>query len=154
MRADRTASSGGSARLRDASIAYAALRIAFGVNMAMHGVNRVLAGVGQFAAAMAQEFSATVLPRWMVLAFGQVLPFVELAIGILLLIGLWTRGTLLSGMAVIAALMFGTALKGDWNILGTQLLYALVYYLLLARRADDAFGVDTARRHPAPDVQL
>ncbi len=86
-------------------MAYAALRIAFGINMAMHGVNRFLAGVGQFAAKMAQDFSATVLPRWMVLAFGEVLPFVELAIGILLLIGLWTRWTLLSGMAVIAALM-------------------------------------------------
>jgi len=147
MREDWTASSGGSARFRDASMAYAALRIAFGINMAMHGVNRLLAGVGQFAAKMAQDFSSTVLPRWMVLTFGQLLPFVELAIGVLLLIGFWTRWTLLSGMAVIAALMFGTALKGDWNVLGTQLLYALVYYLLLARCADDAFGVDAARRH-------
>jgi thiosulfate dehydrogenase [quinone] large subunit len=146
MREDLTAPSSGSARFRNASIAYAALRIAFGVNMAMHGVNRFLIGVGQFAAKMAQEFSATVLPRWMVLAFGHFLPFIEFAIGILLIIGLWTRWTLLSGMALIAVLMFGTALKGDWNILGTQLLYALIYYLLLARRADDAFGVDTARR--------
>ena len=30
-------------------MAYSALRIAFGINMAMHGVNRLLAGVGQFA---------------------------------------------------------------------------------------------------------
>jgi len=134
-------------------MAYAALRIAFGINLAMHGVNRFLAGVGQFAVKMAQDFSATVLPRWMVLAFGEVLPFVELAIGILLLIGLWTRWTLLSGMAVVAALMFGTALKGDWNVLGTQLLYALVYYLLLARRADDAFGVDSARGHRTAEVK-
>ncbi len=147
MREDRTESSSGSPRFRDASIAYAAFRIAFGINMAMHGVNRFLMGVAQFAAKMGQEFSATVLPSWMVLAFGHVLPFIEFAIGILLLIGLWTRWTLLLGMAVMAVLMFGSALKGDWNILGTQLLYALVYYLLLARRADDALGVDSARRH-------
>jgi thiosulfate dehydrogenase [quinone] large subunit len=151
MREDWTASSNGSARFRNASIAYAALRIAFGINMAMHGVNRFLMGVGQFAAKMGQEFSATVLPPWMVLAFGHVLPFIEFAIGILLLIGLWTRWTLLLGMAVMAMLMFGTALKGDWNILGTQLLYALVYYLLLARHADDALGVDTTRRHRRPE---
>lgn len=55
-------------------------------------------------------------------------------------------------MAVIAALMFGTALKGDWSVLGTQLLYALGYYLLLARRADDAFGIDRARRQRTPEA--
>ncbi len=135
-------------RSRDASIAYAALRIAFGINMAMHGVNRFLMGVGQFAEKIAQDFSATVLPKPVLLAFGCALPFVEFAIGILLVLGLWIRWTLLVGMAVMAALMFGTALKGDWNVLGTQLLYVLVYYLLLARRADDIFGIDAARLHP------
>lgn len=70
MRRDLGGSGGGPVRFRDASLAYAALRIAFGVNMAMLDVNRLIAGVGQFAAKMAQDFSATVLPRWMVLAFG------------------------------------------------------------------------------------
>ncbi len=140
-----TRPSSGPRRLPDASLAYVALRIAFGINMTMHGVNRFLAGVGKFAGKMAQDFSTTILPHGLVLAFGYVLPFIEFAIGILLLLGLWMRWTLLLGMAVIAVLMFGSALKGDWNVLGIQLVYAVVYYLLIARQADDAVGVDASR---------
>jgi thiosulfate dehydrogenase [quinone] large subunit len=83
-----------------------------------------------------------------VLAFGYALPFIEFAIGVLLLLGLWMRWTLLLGMAVIAALMFGSALKGDWNVLGIQLVYAVVYYLLIARQGDDVLGIDASRFEP------
>jgi hypothetical protein len=41
--------------------------------------------------------------------------------------------------------MFGTALKGDWNVLGTQLVYSLAYYVLLSRRVDDGYGIDAWR---------
>jgi len=129
----------------DHRAAYALLRLAFGINMATHGVNRLLSGVDRFAAKMADDFSTTVLPRFAVLSFGWVLPFVELAIGLLILAGLWMRPALSVGALVMACLMFGTALRGDWNVLGIQLIYALAYYVLLARREDDAFGIDAWR---------
>src|SRR5260370_32582288 len=106
-----TRPSSGPRRLPDASLAYAALRIAFGINMTMHGVNRFLAGVGKFAGKMAQDFSPTILPNGLVLAFGYALPFIEFAIGVLLLLGLGMRWPLLPGRAVIGARMCGSAPK-------------------------------------------
>jgi hypothetical protein len=34
-------------------------------------------------------------------------------------------------------LVFGTALRSDWETLSIQMLYAIIYYLLLAARAYD-----------------
>ena len=41
--------------------------------------------------------------------------------------------------------MFGTALRGHWETLDIQMLYAAMYYLLLARRTDDRFSIDDLR---------
>jgi thiosulfate dehydrogenase (quinone) large subunit len=40
------------------------------------------------------------------------------------------------------ALAFGTALRSDWNTLGIQMIYAAIYYLLLASRTDNGFSID------------
>jgi thiosulfate dehydrogenase (quinone) large subunit len=135
-------------RPTDAQLAYALLRLGFGINLAMHGLNRLLGGLGRFAAKTAEDFASTGLPRALVQPFGSVLPFLELAVGLLLIVGASTRLALVLGSLLMSTLMFGTALRGDWNVLGLQLLYALVYYVLLARRADDAYGIDSLRRPP------
>jgi thiosulfate dehydrogenase [quinone] large subunit len=95
---------------------------------------------------MSSDFAATPLPRFAVLSFGCALPFAELLVGILMFVGLWLRSALVAGSLLISALMFGTALKGDWNVLGTQLLYALVYYVLIAKRSDDTWSLDARGR--------
>jgi thiosulfate dehydrogenase (quinone) large subunit len=70
------------------------------------------------------------------------LPFVETAVGFLLLMGLWTRTALVIGGLLVAALAFGTALRSDWDTLGIQMIYAAIYYLLLANRRDNRFSID------------
>ena len=47
------------------------------------------------------------------------------------------------GGLLIAALVFGTALRGDWTTVGIQMIYAIIYYLLLRNLADNYFSVDT-----------
>jgi thiosulfate dehydrogenase [quinone] large subunit len=133
-------------RSRDSQLAYALFRIGFGINLAMHGMNRIIGGLGRFAAKMAEDFAPTLLPRAIVWPFGAVLPCVELAIGGLLFFGAFTRFALVVGALVMASLMFGTALRGDWNVLGLQLMYSLAYYVLLVRRSDGVYGVDAWRR--------
>jgi thiosulfate dehydrogenase (quinone) large subunit len=44
---------------------------------------------------------------------------------------------------LIAALVFGTALRSDWETLSIQMLDAIIYYLLLAERTYDYFALDT-----------
>jgi uncharacterized membrane protein YphA (DoxX/SURF4 family) len=41
--------------------------------------------------------------------FAVSLPFLEAGVGLLLIIGLWTRGALVAGGLLMAALVFGTA---------------------------------------------
>jgi len=65
-----------------------------------------------------------------------VLPPVETALGLLLLLGLFTRFALIAGALVMMALVFGTNLAQDWNVAGLQLIYCFLYYYLLAHRRD------------------
>ena len=63
--------------------------------------------------------------------------------GGLMIVGLLTRWTLALGGLLIAALVFGTALRSDWSTVGIQMVYAITYYFLLRNLADDYFSVDT-----------
>jgi hypothetical protein len=46
----------------------------------------------------------------------------------------------------MAALVFGTALRNDGPALGILMLYAAIYYLLLAGRTYNRFSIDHLRR--------
>jgi thiosulfate dehydrogenase (quinone) large subunit len=138
--------------LLDRRLAYLLLRLTLGINILLHGAVR-LPALGAFAEGMVQQFTDTPLPAVAVRLFGLVLPFLEAAIGLLLTIGLWTRGALVAGGLVIVVLVFGTALRSDWETLSIQMLYAIIYYLLLAARAYDYFALDTLRtKRPGPST--
>jgi thiosulfate dehydrogenase (quinone) large subunit len=117
-----------------------------GLDMFMHGATRVNAGVDKFADTIVREFQATLLPENLVHIFGVTLPFVEALIGILLILGLFTRGTLVLAILLMAVLIFGTSLRSDWNTIGLQLLYVLIYYVLLSRIEDNSYGLDRLRQ--------
>jgi hypothetical protein len=46
------------------------------------------------------------------------------------------------GLLLIASLTFGAALRQDWDSAGLQLIYALVYAILLASREYNLLSVD------------
>lgn len=127
---------------RDYSLAYALLRATLGVNIAMHGISRILAGVGGFAAGLEKQFAATPLPHVAVSAFAHALPWAEAIIGLLILFGVATRVALVLGALLILVLTFGTNLHQDWNVAGLQLIYAVVYSLLIAFHRYNAFSLD------------
>lgn len=133
------------ARATDAQLAYALLRFSFGINLTMHGVSRILSGVAEFASKTAAEFTHTVLPSAVVWPFSAALPIVELIVGALLMFGAYTRIALVGGSLLMAALAFGTALRADWSVLGTQLVYCIAYYVLLLRRGDNWLSIDALR---------
>jgi thiosulfate dehydrogenase (quinone) large subunit len=130
--------------LLDRRLAYLLLRLTLGINILLHGAVR-LPVLSAFAEGTVRQFADTPLPAVAVRLFGLLLPFLETAIGLLLIVGLWTRGALVAGGLLIAALVFGTALRSDWETLSIQMLYALIYYLLLAGRTYDYFALDTWR---------
>jgi thiosulfate dehydrogenase [quinone] large subunit len=116
-----------------------------GINVLVHGLVR-LPQLALFADGIVQAFAKTPLPPQVVHLFAFALPFAETFVGLLLILGLWTRLALVSGGLLIIALVFGTALRSDWDTLGIQMIYAAIYYLLLVSRIYDRFSIDQLRR--------
>ena len=125
----------------DRVLAFFVLRLTLGINLLLHGLVRIPKLTG-FADTLVQDFDATILPAGLVRAFALALPWVEALTGALLVLGLWTRWALVLGGLTIAMLVFGSALREQWDTVGTQMIYAIVYYLLLAHRRFDRISVD------------
>ncbi len=126
----------------DAALGYTLLRLTVGLNFLLHSFSRWHDG-GKFVEGVVAGFAHTPLPAWSVRAFAIVIPFWEPAVGLLLVLGLWTRWALAAGALLIALLTLGTALRAEYPVLSEQLVYALVFFVLLLFRAQhDRFGVD------------
>ena len=126
----------------DAALDYAILRLTLGLDCFLHSATR-WAHVRQFAQKLGSQLPGTPLPYWSVRWFATAITIWEPIVGILLLIGFRTRDALVAGGLLIAALMFGTALLGDFIVLADELIYALVFFvLLLFRQKHDRWSVD------------
>jgi thiosulfate dehydrogenase [quinone] large subunit len=134
-------------RSSDAVMAYTILRVSFGANIMLHGVSRIVMGHAAFLAYLTHYFEkASYIPVSMLSLFATVQPWVELILGLLLVIGLATRFSLIAGGLVIMALVFGTNLAQDWLVSGLQLIYAFLYYYLLVHLDQNRYSIDGMRR--------
>ncbi len=130
-------------QVSDIVIAYTILRLSFGANILLHGLSRILNGRPAFLAYLTHYFehahliSAGALP-----AFGAVLPWVETTLGLLLMLGLFSRFTLIVGALVMTALVIGTNLAQDWLVSGLQLPYCFIYYYLLIHLEQNRMSLD------------
>jgi len=79
---------------------------------------------------------------WSVLAFLFVLPFIEVVLGALTLLGLYTRWALLAGAALMFVLVFGNLTRQDWGTVGNNLHYVLYYVILIAAQKYNCFALD------------
>jgi len=130
----------------DRKLGYLVLRFTLGLSILMHGLVR-LPHLQAFADGLVKMFGDTPLPAMLVRPFGFGLVFVETAVGLLVLLGLWTQEALLVGSAAMAALIFGSALRSEWDTVAIQLLYAAIYAALLAAREYNAYSLDAVLWH-------
>jgi thiosulfate dehydrogenase [quinone] large subunit len=134
----------------DRSLAYALLRIGFGVNFAGHGLVRIHNGIGIFAAATAEHLAKAPLPHGAVLGFGYAIPVIEAVLGVALILGVLTRLALAGGALFMMALTIGVTANQQWDVAGQQLLYSVVFFLLLFHMEWNALSVDSLRRRLRP----
>ena len=128
----------------DYALAFFTLRLALGVNELMHGVTRIFmnGGLTAFLNFTQNQFKDAPLPVWQVRSFATVVPCCELVIGALLILGLWTRWVLAFAALLMVGIIFGTAMRGDWQIVFLQMFYSLLYSLMLMLRRYDVWSVD------------
>ena len=80
----------------DAILGYTGLRLAIGMAMLIHGVARI-GNIPAFVESLVKMFASSALPVEAVRIFAWCSPFVELLIGISVILGLVTRVGLLGG---------------------------------------------------------
>ena len=133
-------------RLNDKSLAYALLRIAFGINFAGHGLVRIYNGVDAFATTTAEHLAKSPLPHSLTFGFSYVIPFLESILGLVLILGIFTRAALVCGAVFMMLLTIGIASNQQWDIASQQLIYSAIFFLLLYLIEHNRLAVDNSLR--------
>jgi thiosulfate dehydrogenase (quinone) large subunit len=134
------------AGVSDLELAYAFFRFSMGVVIFFHGAMRMITGVDAWVGKEAQIFVGDpLLPMWFVVAFLYALPTIEVVLGTLTLLGLYTRWALLAGAILMLVLVFGNLTRQDWGTVGNELHYILYYTLMIAAQKYNRFALDTRK---------
>jgi thiosulfate dehydrogenase [quinone] large subunit len=126
--------------------AFLLARLGIGMSFFGHGLVR-LPKLGAFVDHMATPFQHSILPQSFVAPFGYALPFLEFGVGLLLLLGLFTRQALIAGAVVMILLIFGTTAIEQWQNLDSQLVHLAFCAVLLPFVEEyNSFALDRTRR--------
>lgn len=128
--------------MNDRVLAYTLFRLFMGLNLFMHGAVRLGSNYAEFLEGTRNLFAETWLPVWLVTLEARFIPGVEIAIGVLLLLGYRTRLALVAGIVLLATLLFGMILLQDWEIVSRHLIYALCFYVLLHNLEFNKWSLD------------
>lgn len=127
--------------MQNTSIAYLLLRLAVGLSFLGHGLVR-LPKLHEFSQWMLGLFETSVLPRFLVLPFSYFLPVAEFVVGVLLVLGVFTKQALVAGAIVMLTLIFGSCLIEEWNAIPSQLIHALFLGMLLVYLPHNTYSTD------------
>ena len=131
---------------RGASIAFLLARLGIGMSFFGHGLVR-LPKLSTFATHTAAPFQHSILPGSLVTAFAYILPFFEFGVGLLLLLGLFTKQALITGAIVMILLIFGTTTVEQWQNLDSQLIHLAFFAGLLPfADAHNSYALDKKLR--------
>lgn len=129
-------------RFHHRSVAYALLRIAVGFVFLFYGIEKLRSGILPFAQGLEKDFSKTWLPSPTVFLFGLVLPFLEVIIGSLLILGLFTLLAATFGTLLLTVLTTGLIISGNSAGVAHNLIYSIIFFLLLYYADDNGFCLD------------
>jgi thiosulfate dehydrogenase [quinone] large subunit len=134
-------------------IGYFLFRLTLGVDIFFHGAMRLITGLSAWEVAQAAAFVDTPLPMPLVHAFLYTLPFIEVVLGALTILGLFTRWALIGGSVMMLILVFGNTQRQEWATVGNNMHYVVYYWLLIIRQCDNWLAWDNRRAgEAAPDT--
>jgi thiosulfate dehydrogenase [quinone] large subunit len=117
------------------------IRLAVAASMLGHGLVR-LPKLNAFSNWMVSSFEKSMLPSALVTPFSYILPIAEFVIGLLLVIGLFTRASLIAGGFTMVILIFGSAMVENWEAMPSQFIHAAFFAVLLSFLQYNAYAVD------------
>lgn len=117
------------------------VRLAVAASMFGHGLVR-LPKLNGFSNWMVSSFEKSMLPSALVMPFSYILPIAEFLIGLLLVIGLFTRVSLVAGGFTMVILIFGSAMMESWEAMPSQFIHAAFFAVLLSFLQYNTYAVD------------
>jgi thiosulfate dehydrogenase [quinone] large subunit len=126
-------------------IAYLLLRVTLGANLFLHGFSRLIGNRATFAAYMENQMHSAPLPGFLVHFVTVVLPWCEGTVGLLMILGLWTSVALIAGSLLMLTLQIGSCLAQNWDVAGGQLIYVLLFFVLLTYCERNRWSIDRYR---------
>ena len=124
---------------------YLMARLPIAVSALGHGLDRI-PKIQVFSDHLVDQFSKSILPLKLVGLFGTTLPFIELGVGILLILGLFTRLACIIGLITMLALIFGSCLLEQWDNVLSQMLYGLYFVMLYYYAFYNRYSFDSLLR--------
>jgi thiosulfate dehydrogenase [quinone] large subunit len=118
------------------------LRLAIAISMFGHGLVR-LPKLTTFSNWMVGSFENSMLPKIIVTPFSYILPIAEFSIGLFLLLGIFTKPSLVAGAIVMLILLFGTSMIENWEAIPSQLIHIAFFALLLHFADYNSWAIDT-----------
>lgn len=123
--------------MKNEEFGYLLARLSIGMSFFGHGLIR-LPELDSYSDAVAYSFRKSVLPGSLVHDLAYIFPLLALLIGILLLIGLFTRFAIFTGVILMLILIIGSSLIGRWDNVFIHMVYgaylaALYWYLVYNR---------------------
>ena len=133
-------------KTRDVVAAYTLLRIVVGINYFNHGATRIFSIPG-FMDSMVNTMQDSWIPEFLVRINAALVPPVELIVGVLMIVGLFTRSALIASFILMAVLMYGITIIQNWDGASSQLIYNIVLFILLAGLNFNRVSVDAWLRN-------
>lgn len=106
------------------------MRLPVALSLLGHGLVR-LPKLHAFSEWMTGTMENSFIPSVLVMILSYVLPFIELILGILLLIGYQTRYSIYTGLALMGILIFGSTSIENWEAIEAQLIHAVYLFALM-----------------------
>ena len=126
---------------KDIAYAYLLLRILIGVNYFNHGFTRI-GNIPGFAENTVNDLANSYFPAFLVRINSYLVPPVELIVGILITLGLFTRNALIATFILMIILKLGVTSIQNWGAATSMLSYGIVLFILLAGNSFNIYSID------------
>ncbi|HPR64527.1 MAG TPA: DoxX family membrane protein [Thermoanaerobaculia bacterium] len=131
---------------KELSLAAPFPRLSLGLIFLVAGIHKALAGFEATAGWMTKAFEGTFLPEIAVQIFAYGLIPLEILVGVMLLLGLWRKGFLLTAACLLMLLIVGKLILADHAVVFQNTFYLFLAALGLAVLPFDPCGIDAMRQ--------
>lgn len=116
--------------MKDFKTTFFFLRLPIAVSLLGHGLVR-LPKLPAFTDWLVTTMEKSVIPEFLIVPFGYVLPISEFLIGLSLLIGFRMKYSLFAGLALMSVLILGSSSIENWSAIESQLLHSFYLFGLV-----------------------